>query len=158
MGPSPRTNGGVKCFDVTTGIAEMDSSREELRNYFGSLMDAVQLIVDKVREDHGYQRIYNDVTRENSFAAKLWAHVNAKHSRAEVSSNFVTLMDGNDGCAFHKDEKNCSRPGYDWTCCMAITVASASTRRLYRAVTNLNSREACGRPLSKLDLILKWNA
>jgi hypothetical protein len=107
-------------------------------------MDAVQLIVDEVRRDQGYQPIYNDFTREAAFAAKLRAHVNAKHSRAEVSSNFVTLMDGNDGCSFHKDAKNCSRSSYDWTCCMAITVQSETTKRIYRAVTNMNSRKACG--------------
>ena len=110
-------------------------------------MDAIQLIVDRLRDNHGYTRIYDDFSREESFAAKLREHVNAQYSRAEVSSNFVTLMDGNDGCAFHKDEKNCSKPGYDWTCCMVITVESASTHRLYRAVTNLNSRAACGRSL-----------
>ena len=64
-----------------------------------------------------------------------------------MSSNFVTLMDGNDGCSFHKDEKNCSRPSYDWTCCVATTLESQHTGRLYRAVTNLNSREACGRSM-----------
>ncbi len=147
MGPTPRTNGGVHCFNNHTGIEEIDCSREKLQDFFGSLMDAVQLIVDKVRQDHGYNRIYNDYTREESFAVKLREQLNAKHSRAEVSSNFVTLMDGNDGCSFHKDEKNCSRPSYDWTCCVATTVESQHTGRLYRAVTNLNSREACGRSM-----------
>jgi hypothetical protein len=149
LAPTPRTNGGVKCFMKSTGNQEIDSSQEKLRTYFGALMDAVQLIVDKVRQDHGYQRIYNDFTREKSFAGELREHVNAVYSRAEVSSNFVTLMNGNDGCCFHKDKKNCSTPSYDWTCCMAITVQSESTKRLYRAVTNLNSRGACGRAMNK---------
>ena len=147
VGPSPRTNGGIKCFDAVTGITEIDSAREDLRMYFGCLMDAVQLIVDKIREEHGYKRIYDDIMRDHSFAEKLRKHVNAKYSRAEVSSNFVTLMDGHDGCSFHKDTKNCAKPSYDWTCCTAITVHSESTNRLYRAVTNLNSREACGRAM-----------
>jgi hypothetical protein len=147
MGPSPRTNGGVKCFEERTGNEAIDSSREKLRNYFGSLMDAIQMVVDKVREDHGYNRIFDDFTREESFAAKLRQQVNGTHSRAEVSSNFVTLMDGNDGCSFHKDEKNCPWPSYDWTCCVATTVESEKTGRLYRAVTNLNSRAACGRAM-----------
>ncbi len=147
VGPSPRTNGGIRCFDVVTGITEIDEARDDLRKYFGSLMDAVQLIVDQVREVHGYKRIYADIGRDESFAEKLRGHVLAKYSRAEVSSNFVTLMDGHDGCSFHKDAKNCAKPSYDWTCCTAITVQSESTNRLYRAVTNLNSREACGRAM-----------
>ncbi len=147
MGPSPRTNGGVKCFEETTGNEEIDSHREKLRDYFGSLMDAIQLVVDKIREDHGYKRIFDDFTREESFAAKLRRQVNGTSSRAEVSSNFVTVMDGNDGCSFHKDAKNCRWPSYDWTCCMATTVESEETGRLYRAVTNLNSRAACGRAM-----------
>ena len=65
----------------------------------------------------------------------------------KVSSNFVTVMDGNDGCSFHKDAKNCRWPSYDWTCCIATTVKSEETGRLYRAVTNLNSRAACGRAM-----------
>ena len=69
------------------------------------------------------------------------------HSRAEVSSNFVTLMDGKDGCSFHTDKKNCPTSSYDWTCCVATTVESEATGRLYRAVTNLNSRAACGRSM-----------
>jgi hypothetical protein len=73
--------------------------------------------------------------------------VNGTHLRAEVASNFVTLMDGNDGCYFHKDEKNCPRPSYNWTCYVAITVESERTGRLYWAVTNLNSRAACGRAM-----------
>jgi hypothetical protein len=73
--------------------------------------------------------------------------MNGTHSRAKVSSNFVTLMDGNDGCSFHKDEKNCHSPSYDWTCCVATTVESEKTGRLYRAVTNLTSRAACGRAM-----------
>jgi hypothetical protein len=146
--PTPRTtNGGVKCFNELTGNEDIDSSREELRDYFGAQMDAVQLIVDKVREDHGYKRIYNDCTREEAVAAKLREKVNAKHSRAEVSPNFVILMDGNDGCSFHTDSKNCPQPSYDWTCCVATTVELATTGRLYRAVTNLNSRAACGRAM-----------
>ena len=48
MGPTPRTNGGVKCFNEITGTEEIDLLREELRNDFGSLMDAIQMIVDKV--------------------------------------------------------------------------------------------------------------
>jgi hypothetical protein len=147
MGPSPRTNGGVKCFEEKTGNEEIDSSREKLRNYFGSLMDGIQLVVDKVREDHGFKRIFNDFTREEAFGAKLRQQMNGKNSRAEVSSNFVTLMDGNDGCSFHEDAKNCSWPSYDWTCCSATTVESEETGRLYRAVTNLNSRAACGRAM-----------
>jgi hypothetical protein len=169
LAPIPRTNGGVKCFMESTGNKEIDSSQEKLRSYFGALMDAVQLIVDKVRQDHGYQRIYNDFTREKSFAGQLRDHVKAEHSRAEVSSNFVTLMDGNDGCCFHKDAKNCSTSSYDWTCCMAITVQSESStssydwtccmaitvqsetmKRLYRAVTNLNSRGHLRPPLFQL--------
>ena len=66
-----------------------------------------------------------------------------------MSSNFVTLLDGNDGCSYHKDAKNCSRPSYDWTCCVATTVTSNTNGRLYRAVTNLNSREACGRAMEE---------
>jgi hypothetical protein len=62
MGPSPRTNGGVKCFEENTGNKEIDSSREKLRDYFGSIMDAIQLVVDKVRKDHGYKRIFDDYT------------------------------------------------------------------------------------------------
>jgi hypothetical protein len=147
MGPSPRTNGGVKCFEEKTGNDEIDSSREQLRDYFGSLMDAIQLVVDSVRNAHGYKRIFDDFTREESFAAKLRQQVNGRCSRAEVSSNFVTVMDGNDGCSFHKDAKNCRWPSYDWTCCIATTVESEETGRLYRAVTNLNSRAACGRAM-----------
>jgi hypothetical protein len=71
MGPSPRTNGGVKCFEERTGNEAIDSSREKLHNYFGSLMDAIQLVVDKVHKDHGYKRIFDDFTPEESFAAKL---------------------------------------------------------------------------------------
>ena len=82
--------------------------------------------------------------KKETFAAQLRSSVNAKYSRAEVSSNFVTLMDGNDGCSFHKYTKNCAEPSYDWTCCMAITVQSKITKRLYRAGTNLNSRIAGG--------------
>jgi hypothetical protein len=147
MGPTPRTNGGVKCFDEVTGRKEIDSSREELRNYFGCLMDAIQLIVDKVRLQHGFKQIFDDYTRDESFAEKLRVLLNAKHSRAEVSSNFVTLMDGVDGCSFHVDSKNYPAPSYDWTCCAATTVVSESTGRLYRAVTNLNSRVSCGRAM-----------
>jgi hypothetical protein len=147
LGPTPKTNGGVKCFDEITGIEEIDSSREDLRNYFGSLMDAIQLIVDKVRVQHGFKRIFDDYTRDESFAAQLRDILNAKYSRAEVSSNFATLMDGVDGCSFHKDAKNCPVPSYDWTCCAATTVQSESPGRLYRAVTNLNSRVACGRAM-----------
>jgi hypothetical protein len=97
--------------------------------------------------DHGYKRIFDDFTREESFAAKLRQQVNGTKSRADVSSNFVTLMDGNDGCSFHKDEKNCRWPSYDWTCCVATTVVSEKTGRLHWAVTNLNSRAACGRAM-----------
>jgi hypothetical protein len=130
-----------------TGDQELDSSREPLRNYFGSLMDAVLVIVDRVREDHCCKRIYDDHTREESFASKLRDEVGAACSRAEVSSNFVTLMDGKDGCSFHTDKKNCPESSYDWTCCVATTVESESTGRLHRAVTNLNSRAACGRAM-----------
>ena len=149
LGPTPRTNGGVKCFNVRTGDDVIDSAREDLREYFGCQMDAVQLIVDKVRQENGYKRIFNDFTREESFASKLREELKATYSRAEVSSNFVTLLDGNDGCSYHKDAKNCSRPSYDWTCCVATTVQSTSSGRLYRAVTNLNSREACGRAMEE---------
>ena len=71
------TNGGVGCFKDSTGNEELDSAQEDLRLYFGSLMDSVQLVVDQVREKHGYARIYNDFTREESFAAKVRDHVNA---------------------------------------------------------------------------------
>jgi hypothetical protein len=147
LGPAPRTNGGVKCFKKVTGNMEIDSHREELRNYFGAQMDAIQLIVDKVREEHGYSRIYNDPQRELANAAQLRHEVNAGHSRAEVSSNFVIAMDGHDGCSFHADSLNCSEPSYDWTCCSATAVESESTGRLCRVVTNLNSRAACGRAM-----------
>jgi hypothetical protein len=132
LGPTPRTNGGVKCLNKVTGNVEIDSHREELRNYFGAQMDAIQLIVDKVREEHGYSRIYNDPQRELANAAELRHELNAGHSRAEVSSNFVIAMDGHDGCSFHADSLNCSEPSYDWTCCSATTVESESTGRLYR--------------------------
>jgi hypothetical protein len=56
-------------------------------------------------------------------------------------------MDGHDRCSFHADSLNCSEPSYDWTCCSATTVESESTGRLYRVVTNLNSRAACGRAM-----------
>ena len=144
MGPTPRTNGGVKCFREETGIQAIDSNRQALCEYFGCQMDAVQVIVDKTREEHGYKRVFDDFVREESFASKVREEMKATKCRAEVCSNFVTLMDGKDGCSFHKDEKNCSRPSYDWTCCVATTVESEKTGRLYRAVTNLNSREACG--------------
>jgi hypothetical protein len=121
LGPTPKTNGGVRCFDEITGIEEIDSSREDLRNYFGSLMDAIQLIVDTVREQHGFKRIFDDYTRDESFAAQLRDRLNAKYSRAEVSSNFATLMNGVDGCSFHVDAKNCPVPSYDWTCCAATS-------------------------------------
>jgi hypothetical protein len=138
--PRPRTNGGVDCFNSPTKNENINSEQQ---------MDAVQMTVDKVRKDHGYERIYNDFIWDEAFAKELRSHVNAEHSRAEVSSNFVTLMDGNDGCSFHKDTKNCSEASYDWTCCMAITVQSESTNRLYRVVTNLNLRAACGRAMKK---------
>ena len=93
-GPTPRTNGGVKCFEELTRTELIDSSREDLRNYFGSLMDAIQLTVDKVRDQHGFKRIFDDCTQEECFAAKLRGVLKAKHSRAEVSSNFATAMDG----------------------------------------------------------------
>ena len=69
LAPTPRTNGGVKCFDVRTGDEVIDSAREDHREYFGCQMDAVQLIVDKVRQENGYKRIFNDFTREESFAS-----------------------------------------------------------------------------------------
>jgi hypothetical protein len=71
IGSTPRTNGGVKCFDELSGIEEVDSVREHLRNYFGSLMDSVQLIVVEIREENGYTRIYDELFREESFAAKV---------------------------------------------------------------------------------------
>jgi hypothetical protein len=101
LGPTPRTNGGVKCLNKVTGNVEIDSHREELRIYFGAQMDAIQLTVDKVREEHGYSRIYNDPQRELANAAELRHETNAGHSRAEASSNFVIAMDGHDGCSFH---------------------------------------------------------
>jgi hypothetical protein len=48
MGPTPRTNGGVQCFDRKTGNKGLDSHREELCNCFGSPMDAVKLTADDV--------------------------------------------------------------------------------------------------------------
>jgi hypothetical protein len=71
LGHTPRTNGGVKCFKKVTGNVEINSQREELRNYFGAQMDAIQLIVDQVRKDHGYPIIYNDSQRELANAAQL---------------------------------------------------------------------------------------
>jgi hypothetical protein len=44
LGPTPRTNDGVKCFKKVTGNEEIDSHREELRNYFGAQMDAIQRV------------------------------------------------------------------------------------------------------------------
>jgi hypothetical protein len=147
LGPTPRTNGGVKCSNKVTGNVEIDSHREELRNYFGAQMDAVQLRVDKVREEHDHSRSCNDPQGELANAAELRHELNAGHSRAEVSSNFVIAMDGHDGCSFHADSLNCSEPSCDWTCCSATAVESESTGRLCRVVTNLNSRAACGRAM-----------
>jgi hypothetical protein len=110
-------------------------------------MDAVQVIVDRVREDHGCKCIHDDHTHEESFACKQRDKVGAACSRAEVSSDFVILMDGKDGCSFHTNKKNCLKSSCDWTCCVATTVESESTGRLCRAVTNLNSRAAFGRAM-----------
>jgi hypothetical protein len=93
------------------------------------------------------KKTWIDHQRELANAAKLRHEVNAGHSRAEVSSNFVIAMDGQDGCSFHVDSLNCSEPSYDWTCCSATTVESESNGRLYRVVTNLNSRASCGRAM-----------
>jgi hypothetical protein len=72
MGPTPRTNGGVQCFDRKTGNKGLDSHREELCNCFGSPMDAVKLTVDDVlREEHGCKCIFDDHTRSESFAAHI---------------------------------------------------------------------------------------
>jgi hypothetical protein len=71
IGPTPRTNGGVKCFDELTGTKEIDVSREDLQNCFGSLLEAIQLTVDKVRDQRGLKRIFDDFTRDESSAAQL---------------------------------------------------------------------------------------
>jgi hypothetical protein len=110
-------------------------------------MDAIQLTVDKVQKEHGCPRIHNDSQRELANAAELRHEAIAGCSRVEVSSNFVIAMDGHDKCSFHADSLNCSEPSYDWTCCSATDVESESTGRLHRAVTNLNSRAACGRAM-----------
>ncbi len=47
LGPTPKTNGGFKCFKVI-GDAENDGHIEELLACFGSMMDAVQRTVDDV--------------------------------------------------------------------------------------------------------------
>ncbi len=143
LGPAPKTNGGFKCFKVI-GDAENDDHIKELRACFGSMMDAVQRTVDEVRDQFGFRRIFDDIMREESFAAPLRKQLGATASRAEVSSNFVTAMDGNDGCSFHVDNLNCKLDTYDFTCCSAVTVESKGTGCLYRVVTNLNSRSACG--------------
>ena len=147
LAPTPRTNGGFKCC-TKTGDNENDSHLEGIRTYFGSMMDAVQLIVDKVRFKFGFRRIFDDFMREEAYAAPVREQLHATKSRAEVSSNFATAVDGKDGCSFHTDKLNCPIDTYDFTACGATTVESTTTGRLYRAVTNLNSREACGRVMS----------
>jgi hypothetical protein len=144
LGPTPKTNGGFKCFEKT-GHAEKDARLPELRAYFASMADAVQSIVDKVRHKHGFTRIFDDILREEAYAVPFRNLLGAETSRAEEGSNFATALDGTDGCSWHRDDLNCSMDSYDFTCCAATTVASQSTGRLYRVVTNLNSRAACGR-------------
>jgi hypothetical protein len=109
-------------------------------------------------------RVYNDFTREDRFASNLQNQFGAKHCWAEVSSNFVNdLSQEEGGSKIHRDLLNCSRQSYDTTCCVASIVKSESTKRFYRVVTNLNSREAGGRAMEnetkkisfKLDLTLE---
>jgi hypothetical protein len=52
MGPTPRTDGGVKCFSAVAGNEEINPHQEQLRDCFGAQMDAVQLTVDKVHCRH----------------------------------------------------------------------------------------------------------
>jgi hypothetical protein len=106
LGPTPKTNGGFKCFKVT-GDEENDSHIEELLAYFGHMMDAVQMIVDEVRDKFGFRRIFDDIMREASFTVPFRKRLGATASRAEVSSNFATAMDGKDECSFHLDHLNC---------------------------------------------------
>jgi hypothetical protein len=147
LGPTPKTNGGFKYFEKT-GDAEEDARLPELLAYFGSMTDAVQLIVDKARHKFGFKRIFDDILREEAFAVPFRKLLGAVTSRAEEGSYFATALDGTDGCSFHIDASNCPMDTYDFTCCAGTIVESKSTGRLYRWVNNLNSRAACGRAMA----------